>query len=289
MPIREFDLIERIRRFAGRGRGVLVGVGDDTAVLSRGRGRLLATTDALVAGVDFTPDERPESVGRKAANVNFSDIAAMGGAPRFVLATLCLPPGIGARWGERVMRGVVAASRAGGASLVGGDLSATSGPAIVSVTALGEAVRPVLRSGARPGDAIGVTGACGGSILGRHLTFHPRVAEGRRLARFVHAMVDVSDGLAADLGHILDASGVGADLESSALPVHADARRVAKKSGRGALLHALSDGEDFELLFTCASGRFPRWAHRIGVITKKRGLRMDGKALKASGYEHVLG
>ncbi|KAF0241190.1 MAG: thiamine-monophosphate, partial [Planctomycetota bacterium] len=183
----------------------------------------------------------------------------------------------------------LAACRAAGASLVGGDLSATSGPAAIGGTALGFAKRPVPRSGAHPGDAIGVTGPCGGSILGRHLRFSPRIAEGLRLAPIATAMVDVSDGLTADLDHILDESGAGADLVSASIPIHRDARRLAHDSGRTPLDHALSDGEDFELLFTCPARRFPKWARRIGTISRSPGLRLDGRPIKPRGYEHVLG
>ncbi|MCC6741021.1 MAG: thiamine-monophosphate kinase [Planctomycetia bacterium] len=289
MPEREFDLIAWIRRAASRGRGVRTGIGDDCAVLDLPGGRLLATTDVIVSGVDFLPRENPVLIGRKAANVNFSDVAAMGGRPLWLLASLTLPPGLPAHWARKVTRGLLDACRAAGASLVGGDLSATSGPAAICCTALGEARKPVLRSGARPGDAIGVTGPCGGSILRRHLTFRPRVDEGLRLARVATAMIDVSDGLTADLDHILDESRVGADLDSRAIPVHADARRVARRSGRTPLDHALTDGEDFELLFTCPPRRFPRWARRIGTITRRRGLRLDARAIRPRGYEHVLG
>lgn len=289
MPIREFDLVRWIRRRAPSGRGVRTGIGDDCAVLGPARDPLCLTTDVIVGGVDFTPDASPSSVGRKAVNVNLSDLAAAGARPLACLATLGLPPGLGAAWARGALRGVLAACRAAGASLVGGDLSATSGPAFVSVTALGTARKPVLRSGAREGDAIGVTGPCGGSILGRHLRFTPRIALGLRLAPVASAMIDISDGLAADLGHLLDASGAGARLESAAIPVHRDALRLARKSGRPALEHALRDGEDFELLFTCSPSRFPRWARRIGTVTRGKALTMDGRALPRDGYEHVLG
>ncbi len=289
MPDLEFALIDWIRRAAGRGRGVRTGIGDDCAVLDARGGKLLVTTDVIVSGVDFVPSEDPVLIGRKAANVNFSDIAAMGGRPDYLLSTLMLPPGLPAGWAKKVTRGILDACRDAGASLVGGDLSATGGSAAVGATAIGFAKRPVLRSGARPGDAIGVTGPCGGSILGRHLRFSPRIAEGQRLARIATAMIDISDGLTADLDHILDESAVGADLDAAAIPVHADARRLGKDRDRSPLEHALTDGEDFELLFTCPGKRFPRWAHRIGRITRRRGLRLDGKPIKPRGYEHVLG
>jgi len=289
MPIHEFDLIRWIRRHAGTGKGVLVGIGDDCAVLDPGEGKLLAKSDAVVAGVDFTPDARPRLVGRKAANVNFSDIASMGGRPKFLLATLCLPPHLPRGWAQDVVRGIVDGCRGAGAVLIGGDLSATSGPAVIAVTALGVADNPVLRSGARPGDAIGVTGPCGGSILGRHLTFQPRIPQGLKLAAIATSMIDISDGLTADLDHILDESRVGARIESRRIPIHRDARRLSKKSRRTALDHALTDGEDFELLFTTPEKLFPRWATRIGTITRRRGLTLDGKAIEPRGYEHILG
>jgi thiamine-monophosphate kinase len=288
MSIREFDLVRWIRRRARAGPGVRTGVGDDCAVLDA-RPPLLATTDVIVAGVDFVPGERPALVGRKAANVNFSDIASKGGRARFFLASLMIPPHMPRGWAQGVLNGILAACRAAGASLVGGDLSATSGPAAICGTALGEAARPVLRGGARPGDAVCVTGPCGGSILGRHLRFRPRLREGALLRNTATAMIDVSDGLLADLGHILEESGAGADLDSRAIPVHADARRLARRSGKTALAHALTDGEDFELLFTCAPGAKPRWARRIGTISRTCGLRVDGRETAPRGYEHFLG
>jgi thiamine-monophosphate kinase len=192
-----------------------------------------------------------------------------------------------------------------GVTIAGGDTNSWDGPLVVSVTALGTPVgtQPVLRSGARSGDWIFVTGACGGSLAGRHLTFTPRLVEAARLTKLVplHAMIDISDGLAADLHHILDESRVGAMVEAAAIPIHADVGIPA--DDRTPLEHALSDGEDFELLFTVAAEDGPNllsaWDHStpltvIGRITAESGCRLqssDGTLadLPPLGWTHPLG
>jgi len=190
-------------------------------------------------------------------------------------------------------------------TIAGGDTNSWDGPLVVSVTALGTPVgeQPVLRSGAKPGDWIVVTGACGGSLAGRHLTFTPRLAEAARLAEMVslHAMIDISDGLAADLHHLLDESRVGAVIEAATVPIHVDVGQPA--DGRTALDHALADGEDFELIFTIAAEEGPRllsaWEHPtpltvIGRITSESGCHLqaaDGtlEDLPPQGWTHSLG
>jgi thiamine-monophosphate kinase len=192
-----------------------------------------------------------------------------------------------------------------GVCLVGGDVTGTAGPLVVNVALLGEVMadRAVLRGGARAGDALLVTGSLGGSLLGRHLRIQPRADEGITLARDYHAtaMIDISDGLARDLYHILDESGVGARVEATAIPVSGDAVRMAETSGRTALEHALGDGEDFELLFTLAERDAARLladqpfdvrVARIGSITDAGAVLVleDGReeALARTGWEHVI-
>lgn len=186
--------------------------------------------------------------------------------------------------------------------LVGGDTNSWAGGLVVSVTVLGVPIRePILRSGAKPGDWVFVTGPCGGSILSRHLNPTPRLAEVEKLVNFcaIHAMIDVSDGLAKDLNHILEESGCGAVLTAEAIPVHPDAVELSKRSGKSSLEHALGDGEDFELVFTvdAATGAklltdppVPVW--KIGECVAEAGLWMtEGgvkRVLPPTGWEHGL-
>jgi thiamine-monophosphate kinase len=259
-PRGEFDLIARIRERTPEAAHVLRGIGDDAAVLAPGAPvPTLVTVDLLMEGVDFTlPPATPRLVGRKALAVNLSDVAAMAGVPRSAVVALCLPKS----WSE----GAVLELHAGLAELaaefdtavVGGDTNAWDGPLVLSVTVLGECTShgPVLRSGALPGDWILATGAFGGSIGGRHLTFMPRVREALAIhaaaGDALHAAIDVSDGLAADLHHLLEESGVGAIVDADAVPIHPDAVSASARDGRTPLEHALSDGEDFELLLAAS-------------------------------------
>lgn len=194
-----------------------------------------------------------------------------------------------------------------GVALAGGDTNAWDGPLVICVTILGRAVPPgpVRRSGARPGDAIVVTGPLGGSRLGRHLRPEPRLAEALALHRSapLHAMIDLSDGLASDLRHLLDESGgPGAVLDAEAIPVHPDAETLARRDGRPALEHALADGEDFELCLTLDPGDADRLLAvppapcrllRVGTITAEPGLRLrrpDGsiEPLTIRGFDHLI-
>ena len=252
----EFDFIRALRARTPPAVGVVVGPGDDCAVLVPPAGRLLVTTDLLTEGVDFLLAEvTPEAVGRKAMGVNLSDLAAMAGTPFAAVVSVALPrhpPGMATReLADRLDAGLREMANRFGVAIVGGDTNTWDGGLVVSVTVLGHADVPVTRGGALPGDAIFVTGALGGSLLGRHLDVTPRVREALALRDFVnlHAMIDVSDGFAADLSHLLTESGVGAELDADAVPVHADAHRRSRLTGRTPLDHALNDGEDFELIF----------------------------------------
>jgi thiamine-monophosphate kinase len=209
----------------------------------------------LLEGSHFRLAEAgPVRVGRKAMAVNLSDIAAMAGRPVACLVSVALPRHGGFDFGSRLSEGVQTCAEKFGVALAGGDTNTWDGPLVVSITVLGEptAKGPVLRSGAQPGDWIMATGTFGGSIAGKHLDFTPRVAEALALhqAAALHAMIDTSDGLAADLWHILEESRVGAVLDEAAIPVSPAA--VAARDGKSPLEHALADGEDFELLFTVA-------------------------------------
>jgi thiamine-monophosphate kinase len=303
----EFDLIRAIRAATpAGGAGVLAGIGDDCAVLRTDPADdLLLKTDMLVEDVHFRiAGTRPEDVGWKALAVNVSDIAAMGGRPLHAVLSLALRPELTGEFADGLVRGLLECAARYGVALVGGDTNSTAGPAVVNVALTGRVPRgrAVLRSGARPGDAICVTGALGGSLAGRHLRVTPRVEEAAALVAggVVHAMIDVSDGLSSDLGHVLDASGAGAEVFADRVPVHDDAVAMSRADGRPPLRHALDDGEDFELLFTVAPERAPELVARglagtrvshVGTITAGRQFVLVGAdgartAIGRGGYDH---
>lgn len=304
----EFDLIARLRRQVAAHPWVELGIGDDCAVLKApGAGSLLVTTDMLMEGRHFLLDDcEAEDVGYKAMAVNLSDIAAMGGRPLAAFVAVALPRDRAAGLMEGLGRGLIGLADQFGVALAGGDTNAWDGPLVISVTLLGETGPrgAVTRSGALPGDRVIVTGPLGGSLLGRHLRPTPRISEARILvdAVEIHAMIDLSDGLASDLAHILEESGgLGAILED--VPIHDDARRAAERDGRSALDHALSDGEDFELCATLSPGDLARLRenspsglriHPIGVVTQEPGIFLrtaEGglEPLKARGFDHLKG
>jgi len=292
----EFEFIDWIRRQVKC--SIPVGIGDDCAVLPDGT---LLTIDAIVEGVHFARGTGWYDVGWKACACNLSDIAAMGGRACYVVAVTALRADMTGEEAQEIVRGILAAAGMFGCELVGGDVVASE-VVTVTIAAIGKLdSRPILRSGATDGDAILVTGALGGSLLGKHLRFVPRLAEARWLKdRGVHAMVDVSDGLLSDLGHILRESQLGgATLFEDRIPISPDAERMAGSDGRSPLEHALNDGEDFELLFTTAkeaAGEIVKenpFETPITIIGEVggRGLRLrrsDGRLehLDAHGYDH---
>jgi thiamine-monophosphate kinase len=304
----EFGLIAWIRERAQGGERVALGIGDDCACLRFTPGaEVLVTADMLMDGRHFhLKDSGPDEVGYKALAVNLSDIAAMAGVPVAAFVAVALPKGSAVAVARGLVEGMSPLADRFGVALAGGDTNAWDGPLVVSITVLGEATErgPVRRSGARPGDAIVVTGHLGGSLLGRHIRPSPRVAEALAIHEVapLRAMIDVSDGLAADLGHILEESGnLGATLVAGAIPIHDDAHRRARRTSRHALDHALHDGEDFELCFTLdpeaadALLRSPPPGvvlSRIGTIDETPGLRLlrpDGSTvdLAAKGFDHL--
>ena len=255
--MREFDLIRWIRREAPADERVLVGIGDDAALVRNLDSATLLTTDMLVEGVHFDLAHASlHDVGWKAMARNVSDIAAMGGRSTAAVMSAALPRGFTEDQARDLVRGALDCAGGFGARLVGGDISSTHGPLVISVALIGDTAGrpPVLRSGARPDDALLVTGTLGGSRLGKHLRFRPRQPEGLLLNAHYspHAMIDISDGLAIDLHHILEESRVGVKLWATKIPISDDARQAAQADGRSPLDHALGDGEDFELLFTMA-------------------------------------
>jgi thiamine-monophosphate kinase len=307
-PLGEFELIDWIRaRSRTRGRTGL-GIGDDCALLRFAPGaETLVTVDMLMDGRHFRLDhDGPEAVGYKALAVNLSDIAAMAGVPVAAVVSVALPRAGAAAIAKGLHAGMAPLIERFDVDLVGGDTNAWDGPLVISVTLMGEATArgAVRRAGARAGDVILVTGPLGGSLLGRHLRPEPRIAEALALhaAVPIRAMIDLSDGLASDLGHILDESGtLGAVLDSAAIPIHADAHEAGGRDGRSPLDHALNDGEDFELCLVVppdAADRLtqappePAVVHRIGVVSERPGMWLrssDGTLalLEPRGFDHL--
>jgi thiamine-monophosphate kinase len=288
-----------------------IGVGDDAAVLGWAHGRdVVITTDAVTDGVDFILSEvEPALAGHKALGVNLSDLAAMAAEPVAAVVSLVLP-----RHGARgltalelavqLYRGMLPLAQKFDLAIAGGDTNTWDGPLAISITAMGRvgARGPMLRSGARPGDHILVTGSLGGSILGRHLHVEPRVREAQLLhERYeLRAGMDISDGLALDASRLAAASGCGVALRLGAVPISEDARRLATTTGRPAIEHALGDGEDFELLIAAAPDVAEQIVRdqplgvpitNIGSCVTEEGLwSIDDagelRSLAAIGYQH---
>jgi thiamine-monophosphate kinase len=328
-PRGEDALVRSIRALTATGGsyGVRVGIGDDCAVLETRPGMsLLATTDLLLEDVHFRRRwAEPADIGWKSLAVNLSDIAAMGGRPRWALVALACPDDTGAEEIEAFYQGMLALARSHAVAIVGGDTSASPDRWMINVTLLGEALAPRLRSTARPGDVIAVTGALGRSaaglavleretapagvdaaplaeVTGAHLRPQPRVREGEWLAAAggVTAMMDLSDGLGLDLPRLLDESSMGAVVDVDRLPLDAAARAVAAALGVDPAGWATGGGEDYELLLTCAPAALERLQRglaegcgtrltSIGEITTARGVRWSSRGVEvtvARGYEH---
>ncbi len=301
----EFQLIDWIRARSAQHPQVPVGIGDDAALLVPTPGEeVIVTTDMLLDGRHFIVGQAaPELIGRKALAVNLSDIAAMGGRPLAAFISWALPRRGGRDFAQSLFTGMSKLAAAFDVAIAGGDTNSWDGPLVINVTLVGETVggRRILRSGAQPGDSVFVSGPLGGSLGGRHLTFTPRVREALDLVQRVRvsAMLDLSDGMASDLRHILDQSGVGATLDARSVPIHSDVDHALPEPER--LRRALTDGEDFELLFTLSPSEEQRLrAHppvgwtpiRIGVVDAEPGCRLLTKSgiepLPRGGWEHVI-
>ena len=302
--MREKEFIDWIRsQGAPDAAMVPVGPGDDAAVVTCGGEQVIVTTDQLLDGVHFVlTDHGPEAAGRKAMARSLSDAAAMACRPLAAVAAVALPKGFRQADAEAIYRGLRAAGDEFRCPLAGGDVAVWAGPTAITVTVLARAAgaAPVLRSGARAGEAICVTGAFGGAWRSsRHLTFRPRIDEAVTIAAGYapSAMIDVSDGLAADLWQVCQASGVGAELNAEAIPVHPD---LAALPPGEALAAALGDGEDYELLFALHADRagtllrdrpFETPVARIGTVVRQRTMTLihpDGRRepLEPRGWEH---
>ncbi len=304
-PRGEFQLIEWVRQRTAFHSQVPIGIGDDAALLAPTPGEeVLVTTDMLMDRRHFIVGETPpELIGRKSLAVNLSDIAAMGGRPLAAFISWALPRHCGRDLAQSLFTGMVELAKEFDVSIAGGDTNSWDGPLVINVTLVGETVgqRRILRSGAQPGDVIFVTGPLGGSLAGRHLTFTPRVREAIDLTQRVrvNSMLDLSDGIASDLRHILYQSRVGATLDAPSIPIHPDVDRQLPPSDQ--LRKALTDGEDFELLFTVSPGDAELLlAHplkgcrpiRIGTIDTELGCRIHTERgvepLPIGGWEHPL-
>jgi thiamine-monophosphate kinase len=283
----EFSFIDYLKKKIPRSGRISVGIGDDAAVLNIGKGKqLVISTDVIVENVDFKIKAlSPEKIGRKALAANLSDIAAMGAMPTAFVVSVGKPQRISTKWLKRFYEGLLKLAKQYGVSCIGGDFS-RSKEFFASVTIFGEVLphQIVKRSGARQGDWIAVTGALGGSLLHHHYDFTPRVREGVFLSKCVmpSAMIDISDGLVQDLSHILKASKVGAVLDLDMIPVSSDAEKMARRNVPKALERALSDGEDFELLFTvsCRQKRVleKRWKKQFTSVPLTWIGKIEGKA-----------
>jgi thiamine-monophosphate kinase len=306
----ERDFIEWLRQRTQPTREVGLGIGDDAAILKfSGQGQVVVTTDMLMDGVDFQLDRcDPRRIGRKALAVNLSDLAAMAARPVAAFVSLALPREGGLQLAKELYEGLFAIAEEFETSIAGGDTNSWNGPLVINVAAIGSVTErgPLLRSGAKPGDWILVTGTFGGSLLSRHFDFTPRVREALHLQEHfeLHAGMDVSDGLSLDLSRLAKESGCGAELELSAIPLSPDAVAIANQNrdGMSPLDHALGDGEDFELILAVAPTEARRLLDlqpltvkmsRIGEFVATPGLwsvseNGERRPLVPRGYEHYL-
>ncbi|MEU8797096.1 thiamine-phosphate kinase [Spirillospora sp. NPDC048819] len=295
----EFGLIARLTRRLPHGPAVLLGPGDDAAVVAAPDGRVVATTDLLVEGRHFRRDwSGPYDIGRKAAAQNLADVVAMGARPTALLVGFAAPPATAADWAERLYDGLADECREAGAAVAGGDV--VGAPEItLAVTALGDlgGGAPLTRSGARPGDIVAVRGRLGhaaaglallaagrggpAELIAAHRRPRPPYEAGREArSHGATALLDVSDGLVQDLGHIAAASGVRIDVDSAAVP-------VPEILGPDGLRHALTGGEDHAFAGTFpADAVLPSSWRRIGIVAEGTGVRVDGREPQAGGWDH---
>lgn len=328
----EFEVIRRFFAPLAAGFPGAFGLTDDAAVLSVSPGRtLVVTTDALVAGVHFLPDDPPADVAAKVLRVNLSDLAAMGAEPLAYTLAAALPADLDVAWLEAFAGGLAADQDRFGIRLAGGDTVSTPGPLMLTVGAFGTVAEgaELRRSGAKEGDSVFVTGTVGDAalglialkgglagleaghrdaVIGRYRRPDPRTTCGPRLVGLAQAAIDVSDGLVADLGHVCEESGTGAEIETERLPLSA-AGRAALAAGEAGWADVVTGGDDYELLFTAPSAAGPKVAElaaelglaitEIGRVTARSGTEVAGEgrvavigrdgrrlALKAPGFRH---
>jgi thiamine-monophosphate kinase len=290
----ESDFLDWLRTQQRASALVELPAGDDLAILRwTANEPLLVGVDQVMEGVHFDlAKHSPRQVGIKAMNRNLSDCAAMACWPVAALASVALPRGRGEEFARELYLGMKEAGEKFDCAIVGGDTGTWDGLLVANVSIMGRAEngKPILRSGARTGDSVYVTGKLGGSLLGRHMNFEPRLYESIEIANTgrVTAMIDLSDGLSRDLPRICEASNVGAILDANKIPIHADTMAMSKTDGRSPLEHALHDGEDYELLFT--GHDLEHLGTRIGEIISEPGVFIQADQtrtpLQSRGWEH---
>ncbi len=324
--IGEFELIDLLSEHVGHDPRVIVGIGDDAAAFEVPAGHVAVTTcDSQIEDVHFKKiGVEPQDVGWRAVAVNLSDLAAMGAEPSYILVSLALPVDLEASWIRCVYAGIAQINHEFAVSTIGGNISRTAGPIVIDITAIGNCKQSdlLLRSGARAGDRVVVTGRPGWSALGlslsgthvaeqdfqsdRFLRAHrrptPRCKEGQIAARtsLAHAMIDVSDGLLADLGHICERSLLGAEIDVNALPLSGEFVDAATKLELDPVDLVLDGGEDYELLMAVPPSQVQPLAsrfaesnlapiHNIGVFTQEPGIRVPDRpdlSARPGGFTH---
>ncbi len=314
----EFGLIELLTRDMPADGSVSTGIGDDCAVVRVGKQTLLFSCDAFIENIHFRRKwASPEDIGYKAAAAALSDIGAMGGAPRYMLVTLACDRHTDTDYLEQLYKGIKAITNAERVSVIGGDTTGSPGGIMISITVIGKAMgAPICRSGAQPGDLVVVTGHPGCAVLGLHALEHgdaeapenlinahlrprPKLREGMFLGdnNCVNAMIDISDGLVQDLGHIARQSEVSINIETNKIPLLPEQRNYARERGLSVLDAALSGGEDYELAFTLSRAharilteftmQFVLPLTIIGSVSKGPALvTVDGAAYSHTGYDH---
>lgn len=316
--IGEFGLIDRLRRLIPSAPAVLEGIGDDCAVVRTGDRLLLLSCDLFIEDVHFRRrTAQPADIGWKAATSSLSDIAAMGGAPLFCLVGLACPDDCDVALVEGIYAGLTDAAGEAGAVIVGGDTTRSARGIVLDVTVVGEVIhgRYLARRGAQAGDLLVVTGSTGLSAAGlwalehghsapalaqAHFRPHARIAEGQWLAacEAVQAMLDVSDGVAQDAGHLAEAMSLGVDIRLEQVPIDPELDRFCARHKLDPHAFTLAGGEDYELLFALRTDdpercldefqrQFPVPPHIIGRFTGEwQGVRADGQPVVRGGFDH---
>ena len=315
--MRENDFIAWITAQTPQAPAVRIGIGDDMAAIaieswqSEGQPGNRVPSPLVLLKIDQALDHvhfdlathTPRAAGQKAVNRCLSDCAAMACLPRAILISVALPKSGADDFAHQLFLGARDAAAVFNCPLVGGDTAIWNQRLAITVAAMGTTDHaPIRRSGAKPGDTVCVSGRLGGSILGRHMTFVPRIAFAQKLASAarIHAMMDLSDGMAMDFPRLMAASGCGGVVDCGRLPVHPDAEKLTARDGQPAWRHALTDGEDYELLFTLAPADFPLLENldpdvpvtAVGTVTESGPLQLalpDGTVVPwpAGGWEHI--
>lgn len=304
----ELDLIKWIRKHSKSDNRVIIGPGDDAAVIDTKHNKsLVISTDTILDGTHFVLNETtPELIGRKAITSSISDIAAMGCNPEYILISVIFPNNTDKLFCKKLFASINKTAAKYNVQIIGGDIVSGKTELAITATIIGSTSNqpPVKRSGAKIHDIIMITSKLGGSILRKHLKFEPRISEGLILNNDfkINSMIDISDGLLVDMAHILEESKVGAIIDECRIPISKDAVILSQKSGKSPLHHALTDGEDYELLFTVAGNKVEKIIEStkfkipfsvIGCIQEKEGLFLkDGNGklnrINPQGYEHLI-